>query len=67
VTAALAPNALQPCGTDAARKRHRAHGQCCETCWPGDGLPAVVPYAAPQIRAALRPVDVAWVDHWGRR
>lgn len=26
------PNALLPCGTESARRRHAAHGQQCRTC-----------------------------------
>lgn len=28
----LSPNALLPCGTDSARRRHAAHGQPCAVC-----------------------------------
>jgi hypothetical protein len=32
----LGPNALLPCGTDSARRRHAAHGELCATCHPDD-------------------------------
>ncbi|MDQ0371568.1 hypothetical protein [Catenuloplanes indicus] len=28
------PNAILPCGTDSARRRHLARGKRCKTCWP---------------------------------
>lgn len=28
----LGPNALLPCGTESARRRHLAHGQTCAEC-----------------------------------
>ncbi|MFG1846724.1 hypothetical protein [Micromonospora carbonacea] len=28
----LHPNAVLPCGTDSARRRHAAHGQTCPVC-----------------------------------
>lgn len=30
----------QDCGTRAAQITHRAKGEQCRICWPGDGLPA---------------------------
>ncbi|MFD6565347.1 hypothetical protein [Micromonospora profundi] len=29
----LAPNAVLPCGTESARRRHAAHGQNCRACF----------------------------------
>ncbi len=32
------PNAVLPCGTDSARRRHLAHGEDCTPCGTDDGL-----------------------------
>ncbi|MFF0821197.1 hypothetical protein ACFYUR_12500 [Micromonospora haikouensis] len=56
----LHPNAILPCGTDSARRRHAAHGQTCPVC---DAAPvrSVAALSADNARLARRLEDAGRV------
>lgn len=48
---APSPNALLPCGTPSARRRHLAKGAICSVCFPHWERPAVCPVCFERVTA----------------